>query len=77
MVLLWIARLDGRLVVRVPFQASIGDSSGLTISGIAFRMATKLGLQLDCSRVVAMGEMSDEAAQNRLVTFWGSYVEDR
>lgn len=37
---------------------------GLTVSGIAFRVATKLGLQLDCSRVVAMGEMSEEIAQN-------------
>lgn len=44
MVLLWIARLDGRLVVRVPFQVSTEDSSGLTMSVIAFRMATKLGL---------------------------------
>lgn len=64
-------------MVRMPFQTSIGDSSELTIPGIAFRMATKLGLQLDCSRVVAMGEMSEEEAQNRSVTFWGSYVEDR
>lgn len=37
------------------------DSSGLTMPGIAFRMATKLGLQLDCSSVVAIGGMSEEA----------------
>lgn len=44
---------------------------------MAFRMATKLGLHLDCSKIVAMGHMSKETARSRQVTFWGCYVEDK
>ncbi|PYH89216.1 hypothetical protein BO71DRAFT_281152, partial [Aspergillus ellipticus CBS 707.79] len=57
---------------------TLADSClGWTFSGIALRMATRLGLHLDCSGVVAMGQMSEGTAQNRLVAFWGLYVEDK
>lgn len=45
--------------------------------GMAFRMATKLGLHLDCSKIVKMGHMSEETARCRAVTFWGCYIEDK
>ncbi|KAJ5622730.1 hypothetical protein N7528_005962 [Penicillium herquei] len=54
----------------------VDNSLGWIFSGIGFRMATKLGLHLDCSRMPSNGRMMDEEATYRSVAFWGCYIED-
>ncbi|KAE8375838.1 fungal-specific transcription factor domain-containing protein [Aspergillus bertholletiae] len=72
-----VTTVQAAILIGARYGTFVDSCLGWTFSGMAFRMATKLALHLDCSKIVGMGHMSEETAQNRLVTFWGCYVEDK
>ncbi|KAE8423008.1 fungal-specific transcription factor domain-containing protein [Aspergillus pseudocaelatus] len=72
-----VTTVQAAVLIGARYGTFIDSCLGWTFSGMAFRMATKLALHLDCSKMVAMGHMSEETAQSRLVTFWGCYIEDK
>nr|XP_036586915.1 fungal specific transcription factor [Colletotrichum truncatum]KAF6797472.1 fungal specific transcription factor [Colletotrichum truncatum] len=53
------------------------EALGWLYSGNATRMAHNLGLNLDCSKWVASGLLSEDEAETRKVTWWGCYVVDK
>ncbi|OHE93129.1 fungal specific transcription factor domain-containing protein [Colletotrichum orchidophilum] len=71
-----IATVQAALILGSRYGAMEDNSLGWMYSGIAFRMATKLGLHLDCSKAVASGQMSSEMAELRRRVFWGCHIED-
>ncbi|KAF4844839.1 Nitrogen assimilation transcription factor nit-4 [Colletotrichum siamense] len=53
------------------------EALGWLYSGNATRMAHNLGLNLDCSKFVTSGLLSEDEADTRKVTWWGCYVVDK
>ncbi|KXH34914.1 fungal specific transcription factor [Colletotrichum simmondsii] len=72
-----ISTVQAALILGSRYGAMKDNSLGWMYSGIAFRMASKLGLHLDCSKAVASGKMSQEMADLRRRVFWGCHVEDK
>ncbi|KXH43139.1 fungal specific transcription factor domain-containing protein [Colletotrichum salicis] len=71
-----ISTVQAALILGSRYGAMKDNSLGWMYSGIAFRMASKLGLHLDCSKAVSSGEMSQEMAELRRRVFWGCHIED-
>ncbi|KAK1461527.1 fungal specific transcription factor [Colletotrichum melonis] len=72
-----ISTVQAALILGSRYGAMKDNSLGWMYSGIAFRMASKLGLHLDCSKAVASGKMSQEMADLRRRVFWGCHIEDK
>ncbi|SMY27586.1 unnamed protein product [Zymoseptoria tritici ST99CH_1A5] len=55
------------------------EAKGWVYSGMSFRMACDMGLNLDSSSLSASKEISgdDDEEDNRKVTFWGCYLIDK
>jgi hypothetical protein len=59
-------------------QICIGRASlGYLQQGIAFRMSYVLGLHLDSSKHVEQGTLTKAQHQDRVRTFWESYLHDK
>ncbi|KAK7443694.1 fungal specific transcription factor domain-containing protein [Colletotrichum acutatum] len=71
-----ISTVQAALILGSRYGAMKDNSLGWMYSGIAFRMASKLGLHLDCSKAVASGKMIQEMADLRRRVFWGCHIED-
>ncbi|KAK1672127.1 fungal-specific transcription factor domain-containing protein [Colletotrichum godetiae] len=71
-----ISTVQAALILGSRYGAMKDNSLGWMYSGIAFRMASKLGLHLDCSKAIASGKMSQEMAELRRRVFWGCHIED-
>ncbi|KAK1499495.1 fungal specific transcription factor domain-containing protein [Colletotrichum cuscutae] len=71
-----ISTVQAALILGSRYGAMKDNSLGWMYSGIAFRMASKLGLHLDCSKAVASGKMGQEMADLRRRVFWGCHIED-
>ncbi|KAF6822038.1 fungal specific transcription factor domain-containing protein [Colletotrichum musicola] len=71
-----ISTVQAALVLGHRYGAMADNCLGWMYSGIAFRMATAIGLHLDCSKAVAAGQMSPEMAQFRCRVFWACRAED-
>lgn len=50
---------------------------GLTITGMAIRIAYNLGLNHDCTNWVDQGKMTEEEAEIRKITWWGCFLLDK
>lgn len=64
------------------FLASINATRGTatlgyTYAGIAFRMCTVLGLNINCQKYVEEGLISDAVRQARDMLFHTAFVQDR
>ncbi|OLN83263.1 Nitrogen assimilation transcription factor nit-4-like protein 3 [Colletotrichum chlorophyti] len=68
--------VQAALILGCRYGSMKDNSLGWMYSGIAFRMATKLGLHLDCSKAVAAGHIAQETANLRRRVFWGCHIED-
>ncbi|KAI0011835.1 fungal-specific transcription factor domain-containing protein [Xylariaceae sp. FL0662B] len=71
-----VTTVQAALILGSRYGAMVDNSLGWIYSGIVFRISSKLGLHLDCSRVVALEYMSPELAEVRAMTFWGCFIED-
>ncbi|KAJ4248803.1 hypothetical protein NW762_012641 [Fusarium torreyae] len=71
-----ITTVQTALILGSRYGAMVDNTLGWTYSGTAFRIASKLGLHLDCARAVASGHMTTEMAKLRRVVFWGCHIED-
>ncbi|KAI0894318.1 fungal-specific transcription factor domain-containing protein [Annulohypoxylon nitens] len=71
-----VTTVQAALILGSRYGAMVDNSLGWIYSGIAFRISSKLGLHLDCSRAVALEYMSPELAEVRATTFWGCFIED-
>ncbi|PLB51482.1 hypothetical protein P170DRAFT_471414 [Aspergillus steynii IBT 23096] len=72
-----VTTAQAAILIESRYGTFVDSSLGWTFSGIALRVVTKLGLHLDCSRMVASKRITEEEARYRSVAFWGSYIEDR
>ncbi|TIC94252.1 putative transcriptional regulatory protein [Colletotrichum higginsianum] len=71
-----ITTVQAALVLGCRYGSMKDNSLGWMYSGIAFRMASKLGLHLDQTKAVASGQMTSEMAELRRRVFWGCHIED-
>ncbi len=53
------------------------ESKGWVYSGMSFRMAYDLGLNIDAQPINEMSRLSDEDVDARRVTFWGCFLFDK
>jgi Fungal specific transcription factor domain len=53
------------------------ESKGWVYSGMSFRMAYDLGLNIDAQPINDMSRLSDEDIDARRVTFWGCFLFDK
>jgi Fungal specific transcription factor domain len=53
------------------------ESKGWVYSGMSFRMALDLGLNVDAPPINEMSRLSDEDIDARRVTFWGCFLFDK
>ena len=53
------------------------ESKGWVYSGMSFRMAYDLGLNIDAQPINEMSRLSDEDIDARRVTFWGCFLFDK
>ncbi|KAJ9132156.1 Fungal specific transcription factor domain-containing protein [Pleurostoma richardsiae] len=71
-----ITTVQTALILGSRYGAMVDNSLGWTYSGTAFRIASKLGLHLDCTKAVASGHIAAETAKLRRIVFWGCHIED-
>ncbi|KZL87700.1 fungal specific transcription factor domain-containing protein [Colletotrichum incanum] len=71
-----ITTVQAALILGCRYGSMKDNSLGWMYSGIAFRMASKLGLHLDSTKAVASGQMTPEMAELRRRVFWGCHIED-
>nr|XP_036577466.1 fungal specific transcription factor domain-containing protein [Colletotrichum truncatum]KAF6784437.1 fungal specific transcription factor domain-containing protein [Colletotrichum truncatum] len=71
-----ITTVQAALILGSRYGAMKNSSLGWTYSGIAFRIASDLGLHLDCSKAVASGRMGLDIANLRRRVFWACHNED-
>ncbi|KAK5215853.1 hypothetical protein LTR96_011321 [Exophiala xenobiotica] len=50
---------------------------GWLYSGMSFRMALDLGLHMSCDELVKTGQITQNEADSRLMSFWGCYAYDK
>ncbi|GJC88544.1 putative transcriptional regulatory protein C757.04 [Colletotrichum liriopes] len=72
-----ITTVQAALILGCRYGSMKDNSLGWMYSGIAFRMASKLGLHLDSTKAVASGQMTPEMAELRRRVFWGCHIEDK
>lgn len=53
------------------------ESKGWVYSGMSFRMACDLGLNIDAQPINEMSRLSDEDIDARRITFWGCFLFDK
>ena len=53
------------------------ESKGWVYSGMSFRMAYDLGLNIDAQPINEMSRLSDEDIDARRITFWGCFLFDK
>lgn len=53
------------------------EGKGWVYSGLSFRMAFDLGLNLDASSLGAAHDLTEEEIDARRITFWGCYLIDK
>ncbi|EFQ34192.1 fungal specific transcription factor domain-containing protein [Colletotrichum graminicola] len=71
-----ITTVQAALILGCRYGSMKDNSLGWMYSGIAFRIASKLGLHLDSTKAVASGQMTPEMAELRRRVFWGCHMED-
>ncbi|KAK2007732.1 fungal-specific transcription factor domain-containing protein [Colletotrichum eremochloae] len=71
-----ITTVQAALILGCRYGSMEDNSLGWMYSGIAFRMASKLGLHLDSTKAVTSGQMTPEMAELRRRVFWGCHLED-
>ncbi|KAK2043510.1 fungal-specific transcription factor domain-containing protein [Colletotrichum somersetense] len=71
-----ITTVQAALILGCRYGSMKDNSLGWMYSGIAFRMASKLGLHLDSTKAVATGQITPEMAELRRRVFWGCHLED-
>ncbi|KAJ0163899.1 Nitrogen assimilation transcription factor nit-4 [Colletotrichum tanaceti] len=71
-----ITTVQAALVLGCRYGSMKDNSLGWMYSGIAFRMASRLGLHLDQTKAVASGQMTSQMAELRRRVFWGCHIED-
>ncbi|KAK1995147.1 fungal-specific transcription factor domain-containing protein [Colletotrichum falcatum] len=71
-----ITTVQAALILGCRYGSMKDNSLGWMYSGIAFRMASKLGLHLDSTKAVTSGQMTAEMAELRRRVFWGCHMED-
>ncbi|KAF6803078.1 fungal specific transcription factor domain-containing protein [Colletotrichum sojae] len=71
-----ISTVQAAVVLGHRYGAMADNCLGWMYSGMAFRMATAIGLHLDCSKAVAASQMSPEMARFRCRVFWACRGED-
>ncbi|KAF4902885.1 putative transcriptional regulatory protein [Colletotrichum fructicola] len=64
------------LILGCRFEAAGHTSLGWMYSGMAIRIASELGLHLDCSKAMRSGRMSSDQARLRQRVFWACYQAD-
>ncbi|KIW21016.1 hypothetical protein PV08_01595 [Exophiala spinifera] len=53
------------------------ESKGWVYSGMSFRMACDLGLNVDAQPINQLSRLTDEGIDARRITFWGCYLFDK
>ena len=53
------------------------ESKGWVYSGMSFRMACDLGLNVDAIAMNEMSRLTDEDVDARRITFWGCFLFDK
>ncbi|KAK1983289.1 fungal-specific transcription factor domain-containing protein [Colletotrichum cereale] len=71
-----ITTVQAALILGCRYGSMKDNSLGWMYSGIAFRMASKVGLHLDSTKAVASGQITPEMAELRRRVFWGCHLED-
>ncbi|KAK2752999.1 fungal specific transcription factor domain-containing protein [Colletotrichum kahawae] len=71
-----ITTVQTALILGSRFEAAGQFSLGWMYSGMAFRVASDLGLHLDCSKAVRSEKMSSDVARLRQRVFWACHQDD-
>lgn len=72
-----VATVQAACILALRIMSDGKEALGWLYCGNATRMAHNLGLHLDCSPWVSSGQISEDEAEVRKVTWWGCFVTDK